>query len=72
MSDAPETTNWVGRLLQHPSVIANLASVGKSYGSGAIKVEPRALESLPISVEVLQEAGLVSLRLFKRGETSYL
>ena len=70
--DDPETINRVWRLLLHPSVLENLACVGKSYGSGAIKVEPRALESLPLSVEALQDAGLVSLHLFERGEASYL
>jgi hypothetical protein len=34
--------------LSRPDTIANLALIGKSYGSGAIKVEPRALERLPI------------------------
>ena len=70
--DNPETINRVWRLLQHPSVIVNLACVGKSYGSGAIKVEPRALESLPLSTEALQASGLVSLRLFERREAPYL
>jgi hypothetical protein len=35
-------------ILNHPETLANLALVGKSYGSGAIKVEPRNLERLPI------------------------
>lgn len=47
------------RVLSHPLTVANLAKVGKSYGHGAIKVEPRALESLPIPLEVLDESGLV-------------
>lgn len=44
--------------LQHPTTAANLARVGKSYGSGAIKVEPRALERLPIAAAVAAAAGL--------------
>jgi hypothetical protein len=36
------------RILQDPRVIDNLKLVGKSYGGGAIKVEPRNLEQLPI------------------------
>ena len=36
------------RILRHPETVQNLARVGKSYGSGAIKVEPRSLERLPI------------------------
>lgn len=35
-------------ILNDPEVIKNLSLVGKSYGSGAIKVEPRSLERLPI------------------------
>lgn len=70
--DDPQNVERIGRLLQHPAVVENLAAVGKSYGSGAIKVEPRALESLPIPTEVLQEVGLVSLRLFERKTSAYL
>jgi len=36
------------KILKHPDTINNLRLVGKSYGAGAIKVEPRALENLPI------------------------
>jgi hypothetical protein len=32
--------------------------VGKSYGDGAIKVEPRALERLPLPTRVVRAAGL--------------
>jgi hypothetical protein len=46
------------RLLQDPETVANLALVGKSYGSGCLKVEPRALERLPISREMCARAGL--------------
>ena len=46
------------RVLQHPDTIANLALVGKSYGAGAIKVEPRGLEQLPLPIHVLEEVGL--------------
>jgi adenine-specific DNA-methyltransferase len=44
--------------LRNPKTVENLRLVGKSYGSGAIKVEPRALEQLPIPAEVLAEVGL--------------
>ncbi|HEY7181692.1 MAG TPA: N-6 DNA methylase [Blastocatellia bacterium] len=44
--------------LKHPDTIKNLALVGKSYGSGAIKVEPRALERLPIPKHVVAELSL--------------
>ena len=36
------------RILSDPQTVENLRLVGKSYGAGAIKVEPRALERLPI------------------------
>lgn len=47
--------------LKHPDTIRNLALVGKSYGSGAIKVEPRALERLPILEHVIVDAGLIPI-----------
>jgi hypothetical protein len=47
---------WV--ILQHPETIANLQLVGKSYGSGAIKVEPRSLEKLPISSDLIAKLDL--------------
>ena len=46
------------KVLQHPETIANLSLVGKSYGSGAIKVEPRALERLPLPVSEVLSVGL--------------
>lgn len=48
------------RALKHPDTVNNLALVGKSYGAGAIKVEPRALERLPIPEHVVAEMGLSS------------
>lgn len=47
---------WI--ILQHPDTISNLQLVGKSYGSDAIKVEPRALENLPISEKLVSGIGL--------------
>lgn len=44
--------------LNHPETQKNLAFAGKSYGSGAIKVEPRQLESLEIPSSVLDEVGV--------------
>ena len=46
------------RALNHPNTIAALALVGKSYGDGAIKVEPRALEKTPLYPQVLKASGL--------------
>lgn len=69
--DDPQTIQCLWRLLRHPMVLENLASVGKSYGAGAIKVEPRALEALPIPLEALEASGLVWLRLFERNIEIY-
>src|SRR5574341_109723 len=46
------------QVLSHPETLANLSLVGKSYGSGAIKVEPRALEKLPLPTNLVQDVGL--------------
>lgn len=46
------------QVLRHPETIANLVRVGKSYGGGAIKVEPRALETLPLPHSIVAEVGL--------------
>lgn len=46
------------QVLQHPDTISNLQLVGKSYGGGAIKVEPRALENLPISKDLVERVDL--------------
>lgn len=51
--------NKLWQILQHPKTVENLAMVGKSYGSGAIKVEPRALERLPLPSEIVAQAGIV-------------
>jgi hypothetical protein len=57
-SDDKEYIEKLWKILQHPETIANLQLVGKSYGSGAIKVEPRALERLPISSNLIKDIGL--------------
>ena len=36
--------------------------VGKSYGSGAIKVEPRSLERLPLNSEIVEKVGLKPIK----------
>lgn len=57
------------KILNHPDTISNLPLIGKSYGDGAIKVEPRALERLPIPDNVIEETGLpVQLRLLESKE----
>lgn len=56
-----ESTEKLWRLLNHPDTLANLHRVAKSYGSGAIKVEPRALERVPLSERALSDSGLAEI-----------
>ncbi|MCL4352992.1 N-6 DNA methylase [Patescibacteria group bacterium] len=57
-SNDQEYVEKLWQILQHPNIISNLQLVGKSYGSGAIKVEPRSLERLPINPEIINEIGI--------------
>ncbi len=52
----PQQVETLWTVLRHPQTLANLRLVGKSYGGGAIKVEPRALERLPLPADIV--AGL--------------
>ncbi len=62
----------IWKILNHPDVIANLSRIGKSYGDGAIKVEPRSLEKLPIPDHVIEQFGLpTQMRLFEQREEYY-
>lgn len=56
--NSPEFVERLWQVLRHPRTISNLSLVGKSYGGGAIKVEPRALEHLPLPPSVVHEVGL--------------
>jgi len=47
-------TEFVWQLLNHSQTLESLQLVSKSYGGGAIKVEPRSLEELPILDEVIE------------------
>lgn len=58
LDHSPDFTERLWIALKHPQTVSNLAIVGKSYGGGAIKVEPRALESLVLPTSVLQSVGL--------------
>lgn len=65
-SDDKEYTDRLWKILNHPDTMANLAIIGKSYGDGAIKVEPRSLEKLPLSDNVIGQFGLpTQMRLFE-------
>jgi hypothetical protein len=55
-----DTVRRLWRALNHPATLENLAFAGKSYGGGALKVEPRQLEGLEIPLSVLRETGLES------------
>lgn len=61
-SEDQEFMSRLWQVLQHPETIANLALVGKSYGSGAVKVEPRALERLPLPMAVVSHTGLLDFK----------
>lgn len=54
-----ESVNSLWKILNHSETVNNLHLVGKSYGSGAIKVEPRSLENLPIPDELVEKSGLI-------------
>ncbi len=56
----PDAVRRLWRALNHPATLENLAFAGKSYGGGALKVEPRQLDTLEIPDAVLKEVGLES------------
>ncbi len=60
--EGPEFEEKLWRVLSDPDTLANLKMVGKSYGQGAIKVEPRALEKLLVSVTVEKLCCLGTVR----------
>ena len=55
-----EAVKRLWRALNNPNTLQNLAFAGKSYGGGAVKVEPRQLDTLEIPTSVLREVGLKS------------
>lgn len=65
-ADDHEHVERLWRALNHPDTLANLVSVAKSYGGGALKVEPRQLEMLEIPSHVLRELGLEAPRGLKQ------
>ena len=56
--ESGENVGRLWRALNHPATRANLVYVGKTYGDGAIKVEPRQLEALEVPRPVLEQCGL--------------
>lgn len=55
---SPDSVRKLWSVLQSEETLLRLASVGKSYGGGAIKVEPRALERLPLPETSISTPGL--------------
>jgi hypothetical protein len=55
---SPAAVEQLWRVLNHPDTISNLAFAAKSYGSGALKAEPRQLDGLLIPRHVLKEIGM--------------
>ena len=62
--DDAEFIEKLWQLLRMPEVVENLAKVGKSYGAGAVKVEPRSLEQLPLPARLVADLQLPATRLF--------
>lgn len=58
LSDDEKYIDKLWQILNDPKTINNLKLVGKSYGSGAVKVEPKSLANLPIPEEVILHAGI--------------
>ncbi len=56
--EEPDFIERLWRALNHPETLANLSLVGKTYGNGAIKVEPRALERLPLPARLVSQLKL--------------
>lgn len=56
--DDKEFVEKLWQVLNHPDTLENLKLVGKSYGSGAIKVEPSNLSRLPIPEHVVKQFDL--------------
>jgi hypothetical protein len=69
--DAPEFVAKLWGVLCDPQTVANLALIGKSYGSGALKVEPRALERLPLPEDLVVKSGLLRWKAPRQRELPF-
>jgi hypothetical protein len=56
--ESPDHVEKLWRAINHPDTIANLHFAAKSYGSGALKAEPRQLDQLLIPRHVVKKLGL--------------
>ncbi|MCA1634985.1 MAG: SAM-dependent methyltransferase [Acidobacteria bacterium] len=57
-NNSPQFISQLWTILSNPAAINNLSLVGKSYGGGAIKVEPRSLERLRLPLKIVLESGI--------------
>ena len=77
--DDKEFIDKLWQVLNHPDTLENLKLVGKSYGSGAIKVEPGNLSKLPIPEHLVKQFDLKrpyktttgQLEIFRDPKTKY-
>lgn len=77
--DDQEYIDNLWQALNHPDTLENLRLVGKSYGSGAIKVEPGNLRKLPIPEHIAAQFNLQrpykdpdgQLEIFRELKTKY-
>jgi adenine-specific DNA-methyltransferase len=77
--DDQEYIDNLWQALNHPDTLENLKLVGKSYGSGAIKVEPGNLNKLPIPEHIVANFNLKrpyknaygQLEIFREPKTKY-
>jgi methylase of polypeptide subunit release factors len=77
--DDKEYIDTLWQALNHPDTLENLKLVGKSYGSGAIKVEPGNLNKLPIPEHIVSQFKLKrpykntdgQLEIFREPEVKY-
>lgn len=69
-SDKEYTSNLL-QALNHPDTLENLRLVGKSYGSGAIKVEPGNLIKLPIPEHIVEQFNLKRQYKTKDGQLEF-
>jgi methylase of polypeptide subunit release factors len=66
-----EFVEHLWKVLSHPQTISNLRKVGKSYGGDAIKVEPRALERLPLADALVHSEKLGTCLGPKQGSLNF-
>ena len=68
---SPEFIEHLWKVLSNAETISNLKKVGKSYGGDAIKVEPRALERLPLPDALVHAEGLDKYLTLKQGALDF-